>query len=70
MRWMEALLERSNGSIGRTTTPWSDDGEDSPDRAAVEQAVGLGWPTRTLNLLLALLALVAFAELAPQSDVP
>ncbi|MEP6689324.1 MAG: sugar transferase, partial [Gemmatimonadales bacterium] len=57
---MEALLERANGGIGRTEQdPWSDDGEDSPDAAPLTEAVGLEWPNRTLNFVLAVLALIA-----------
>src|SRR4051812_13668219 len=61
MRWMEALLERANGDAGRLApSPWTDSREDSPDRApSAEPPVGVEWPTRTLNFLLAFLAIVS-----------
>jgi lipopolysaccharide/colanic/teichoic acid biosynthesis glycosyltransferase len=61
MRWMEALLERANGDAGRMDpSPWTDSREDSPDRASpAEPPVGIEWPTRTLNFLLAFLAIVS-----------
>ena len=32
MRWMEALLERANGDVGRMApSPWTDRSEDTPD---------------------------------------
>jgi len=61
MRWMEALVERANGGVGRLDpSPWTDAGEDTPDGVSPsDPTVGIAWPTRTLNFVLALLALVA-----------
>jgi lipopolysaccharide/colanic/teichoic acid biosynthesis glycosyltransferase len=58
---MEALVERANGGVGRPDpNPWTDGGEDAPDGVLpTDLAVGLEWPTRVLNFLLALLAVVA-----------
>jgi lipopolysaccharide/colanic/teichoic acid biosynthesis glycosyltransferase len=60
MRWMEALVERANGGGGHShPSPWTDGSEYAPDGAApADLPVGLEWPTRTLNFLLALLAVV------------
>jgi lipopolysaccharide/colanic/teichoic acid biosynthesis glycosyltransferase len=59
-RWMEALVERTNGGVRRIEDPWSIDGGLTPDDdAAVAQPAGLAWPTRALNFLLALLAIAA-----------
>jgi lipopolysaccharide/colanic/teichoic acid biosynthesis glycosyltransferase len=59
MRWMEALVERANGGGGHSDPgPWTDGSEYAPDGAApADLPVGLEWPTRTLNFLLALLAI-------------
>jgi lipopolysaccharide/colanic/teichoic acid biosynthesis glycosyltransferase len=58
---MEALLERANGDAGRLhPSPWTDSREDTPDGASLaEVPVGVEWPTRTLNFLLALLAIIS-----------
>ena len=41
-------------------SPWTDSGEDTPDGVSpTELPVGVEWPTRALNFLLALLAIVS-----------
>ena len=61
MRWMEALLERANGdSDARTRGSGPTAARTRPTaRRRPSSAVGLEWPTRALNFLLALLALVS-----------
>jgi len=62
MRWMEALVDRTDASsAGRlATSVWTPEAEGIPDLDP--QAADLGrleWPTRALNLALALLALIS-----------
>jgi lipopolysaccharide/colanic/teichoic acid biosynthesis glycosyltransferase len=61
MRWMEALLERASGGVGHSDpSPWTDASEETPDGASpTELPVGVEWPTRALNFVLALLAIVS-----------
>jgi lipopolysaccharide/colanic/teichoic acid biosynthesis glycosyltransferase len=62
MRWMEALVERTDASLaGRSeTSAWAGEVDVAPHAESPgAEAAPLEWPTRALNFTLALLALIS-----------
>jgi len=62
MRWMEALVERPDASRAGPSlaNAWMPQAERVPDlEAPVVEAERIAWPTRALNFMLALLALIS-----------
>ncbi|HUR95039.1 MAG TPA: sugar transferase, partial [Gemmatimonadales bacterium] len=60
MRWMEALVDRPDAtSVHRAPDVWTVDAARVPAPEEVDASPSTRWPTRTLNFVLALLAIVS-----------